>query len=80
MRPTSLSQAVRRPSKAPNADGLTGATVLPISTGASGAGAITAAPVRSLFQTHSAAVKAVWEIDWAVLRVGAVQTITAVAW
>lgn len=64
---------------APNADGVTGDTVLPIATGAAGAGVV-ATPVRSLFQTHSAAVKAVWEIDWAVLRAGAVQTITAVGW
>lgn len=64
----------------PLVDGVTANTVLPIATGTSGAGAITAAPVRSLFQTHSAAVKAVWEIDWAILRAGAVQTITGVAW
>lgn len=63
----------------PNTDMVTGPTVLPIATGAAGAGVV-ATPVRSLFQTHSAAVKAVWEIDWAVLRAGAVQTITGVAW
>jgi HK97 family phage major capsid protein len=38
-------------------------------------------PVRSLFQTNSAALRAVWEVDWAVMRPnGAVQTITAAAW
>ncbi|MDM0013446.1 hypothetical protein QTH87_13470 [Variovorax sp. J22P168] len=65
---------------APNADEKTGATVLPLATGSSGAGAITAAPVRSLFQTNVTALKGVWQTDWAVLRPGAVQTITGVAW
>lgn len=63
----------------PNTDEVTGATVLPIATGAAGA-AVVATPVRSLFQTHSAAVKALWEVDWTVMRAGAVQTITGVAW
>jgi hypothetical protein len=66
-------------SGAPNADHVTGASVLPLVTGAAGAGVV-ATPARSLFQTHSAAVKAVWEVDWAVLRAGAVQTITGAAW
>jgi HK97 family phage major capsid protein len=39
-----------------------------------------AKPVRSLFQTNSAALRCVWELDWAALRPGAVQTLTAVAW
>jgi hypothetical protein len=39
-----------------------------------------AAPVRSLFQTHSAAVKAVYEISWAPLRSRPIQALTAVAW
>lgn len=50
-------------------------TPLPIS-----AGAVVAAPVRSLFQTNSAALRALWEIDWAVMRAGAVQALSAVAW
>lgn len=58
----------------PNTNGVTGASVLPIVDGEP------ATPVRSLFQTHSAAVKAVWEVDWAVMRAGAVQTITGVTW
>lgn len=49
---------------------------LPIVDGA----AAPAAPVRSLYQTNSAALRAVWELDWTVLRPGAVQTLTAVAW
>lgn len=40
----------------------------------------TANPVRSLFQTNSSALRAVWEIDWAVTRAGAVQTITGAGW
>ena len=39
-----------------------------------------AQPVRSLFQTNSSALRATWEIDWAVMRAGAVQTISAAAW
>lgn len=37
-------------------------------------------PVRSLFQTNSAALRAVWELDWLVQRSGAVQQLTSVAW
>lgn len=37
-------------------------------------------PVRSLFQTNSSALRALWELDWYVQRAGAVQTITGVAW
>jgi hypothetical protein len=59
---------------APNANGVTGASVLPINAAAA------ATPVRSLFQTHSAALKATWEIDWTVVRPGAVQELTAVGW
>jgi len=64
---------------APNTNMVTGPTVLQISTGAPGA-AVVATPVVSMFQTHSAAVKALWMIDWAVIRAHAVQTITGVAW
>lgn len=60
----------------PNTDEITGATVKPIVDGAG----VVAAPVRSLFQTNSAALKALWELDWKVLRAGAVQTITGVGW
>ena len=52
------------------------ATPLPIVT----PGPAIATPVRSLFQTHSAAVKAVYELSWLALRVGAVQILTGVAW
>jgi hypothetical protein len=44
-----------------------------------GAGVV-AAPVRSLFQTNSAALRGIWEVDWLVLRPGAVQTITGATW
>ncbi len=52
----------------------------PLAIGTAGAPATVAAPVRSLFQTNSAALRAVWEIDWSVLRTGAVQKLTGVAW
>jgi hypothetical protein len=39
-----------------------------------------ATPVRSLFQTHSVAVKAVYEISWLKLRPHTVQELTGVAW
>lgn len=52
----------------------------PLAIGTAGTPATVAAPVRSLFQTNSAALRAVWEIDWAVLRTGAVQKLTGVAW
>ena len=42
---------------------------------------VTANPVRSLYQTNSAALRTVWELDWTVMRTaGAVQTLTGVAW
>lgn len=37
-------------------------------------------PVRSLYQTNSAALRCVWELDWSVMRPGSVQTLTAVSW
>jgi HK97 family phage major capsid protein len=43
-------------------------------------GSVTANPVRSLYQTNTAAIRAMWDLDWAVNRTGAVQTITGVAW
>jgi HK97 family phage major capsid protein len=39
-----------------------------------------ASPVRSLFQTHSAGIKAVYELDWSLTRPGAVYVISDVAW
>ena len=53
-------------------------TPLPIVAGA--APGTVANPVRSLFQTHSAAVKAVYELSWLILRDGAVQVLTGVTW
>jgi hypothetical protein len=49
---------------------------LPIVDGAG----VAAQPVRSLFQTNSAALRCLWELDWTVMRPGAVQTLSAVAW
>jgi HK97 family phage major capsid protein len=37
-------------------------------------------PVRSLYQTNTAAIRAMWELDWAFNREGCTQTITGVAW
>ncbi|CAB4132190.1 major_cap_HK97, phage major capsid protein, HK97 family [uncultured Caudovirales phage] len=39
-----------------------------------------ASPVRSLYQTNTAAIRAVWQLDWTVNRAGCVQTITGCAW
>jgi hypothetical protein len=44
---------------------------------------VVAHPVRSTFQTNSAALRAVWELDWNVLpgaNSGAVQLLTGCAW
>lgn len=41
---------------------------------------VTANPVRSLYQTNSSALRTMWEVDWNVMRPGAVQTITGAAW
>jgi HK97 family phage major capsid protein len=43
-------------------------------------GGTPANPVRSLYQTNTAAIRAMWDLDWAMNRSGCVQTITAVAW
>jgi HK97 family phage major capsid protein len=43
-------------------------------------GSVPANPVRSLYQTNTAAIRAMWDLDWAMNRSGCVQTITAVAW
>jgi HK97 family phage major capsid protein len=54
-------------------------TPLPLVTGAQGSGVV-ASPQRSLFQTNSAALRTMWELDWTVVRSGAVQQLTAVSW
>jgi HK97 family phage major capsid protein len=43
-------------------------------------GSVAATPVRSLYQTASQALRCIWQLDWTVMRPGAVQTITNVAW
>lgn len=43
-------------------------------------GGVVAAPVRSAFQTACSVLRGLWEVNWAVLRPGAVQTITNVTW
>lgn len=56
------------------------ANVKPIVNNAAAPG-VTANPVRSLYQTNSAALRAVWELDWTTMRPdGSVQTLTAVGW
>jgi HK97 family phage major capsid protein len=41
---------------------------------------VVARPVRSLYQTNSQALRCIWQLDWTVMREGAAQTITGVAW
>lgn len=55
------------------------ADVKPI-VGGTAAAPAAAAPVRSLFQTDTHALRSIWYVDWAVLRAGAVQHLTTVAW
>lgn len=43
-------------------------------------GSVAAMPVRSLYQTASQALRCIWQLDWTVMRPGAAQTITGVAW
>jgi hypothetical protein len=52
----------------------------PLPIASTGAPNTVAAPARSLFQTNSAALRAIWDVDWNSLMAGAVQTITACAW
>jgi HK97 family phage major capsid protein len=52
------------------------AVPLPITDGAG----VAAAPVRSLYQTYSSALRGVYKLDWKVMRPGAVQILTGVAW
>jgi HK97 family phage major capsid protein len=54
-------------------------TPLALASGAQGS-AVVATPQRSLFQTNSAALRTMWELDWTVVRSGAVQQLTAVSW
>jgi len=52
----------------------------PLPIGSAGTPAVVAAPVRSLWQTNSAALRMLEEISWDELRTGAVQQLTGVAW
>jgi hypothetical protein len=52
----------------------------PLPIGTTGTPAVVAAPVRSLYQTNSAALRMIREVSWDDLRDGAVQQLTAVAW
>jgi hypothetical protein len=36
--------------------------------------------VRSLYQTNSAALRVLWELDWHLMIDGSVQVLTGVAW
>jgi hypothetical protein len=54
---------------------------LPLPIGSPGAPATVAAPVRSLYQTNSWALRLLMDVDWKKLRTfGMVQELTAVAW
>jgi HK97 family phage major capsid protein len=59
-------------------DGVT--TVKPLATGTGGAGAITAAPVRSLWQTASIGVRMLLDMDWAMRRPGVVSHVSGLTW
>lgn len=52
----------------------------PLAIGTPGAPATVAAPVRSLFQTDSIAIRLTLYVTWAMRRTGMVQTIAAVGW
>lgn len=43
-------------------------------------GSVAASPVRSLYQTNTAAIRAMWDLDWAFNRSGCTQSITGVSW
>ncbi|WP_312361951.1 phage major capsid protein [Ensifer sp.] len=53
---------------------------LPIATGTAGAGADTAAPHTSLFQTNLLGIRTLESVSWAMRRPGRVAFIEAVAW
>lgn len=55
-------------------------TVLPLATGTAGAGAITAAPVRSLWQTASIGIRMLLGMDWAMRRAAMVQKVSGITW
>jgi HK97 family phage major capsid protein/HK97 family phage prohead protease len=55
-------------------------TVLPLATGTAGAGAITAAPVRSLWQTASLGIRMLLGMDWAMRRAGMVSKVQNITW
>lgn len=52
----------------------------PLAIGTPGAPATIAAPVRSLFQTDSIAIRLTLYVTWVMRRTGMVQTIAAVGW
>jgi hypothetical protein len=43
-------------------------------------GATPALPSKSMFQTDSAALRLIYELDWRIVRTGGVQVLTSVAW
>lgn len=54
-------------------------SVLPIATGAAGAGVV-ATPVRSLWQTASIGIRMLLDMDWAMRRAGMVAQIEDITW
>lgn len=42
--------------------------------------AVTAQPVRSLFQTNCTALRCMWELDWDIVRDGSIQVLTGATW
>lgn len=52
----------------------------PAQIGTAGTPNVVAAPVRSLWQTNAHGLRVVWEMDWSVMRAGAVQQVTGVAY
>lgn len=52
----------------------------PAAVGTAGSPNVVAAPVRSLFQTDSLAIKMTMGLDWRIIRTGGVQVLTGVAW
>jgi HK97 family phage major capsid protein/HK97 family phage prohead protease len=54
-------------------------TVLPIATGAAGAGVL-ATPTRSLWQTASIGIRMLLDMDWAMRRAGMVSKVNNITW
>jgi hypothetical protein len=52
----------------------------PLAIGTAGAPPTVAAPVRSLFQTDSMALRMVMDLNWGLRRAGVVAWTTAVTW